>query len=57
MTDNPPEFAEDVRKCAGNSGRLEAGGKDFAKHKAEGQVSGSSRYQFVGKGAEVYAKA
>ena len=36
MTYTPPEFAEDVRKCAGDSSRREAGGKDFAKQKAEG---------------------
>ena len=42
MTDTPPEFAEDVRKCAGDSSRREAGGKDFAKQKAEGQGCGSS---------------
>ena len=37
MTATPPEFAEDVRKHAGDSSRREAGGKDFAKQKAEGQ--------------------
>ena len=57
MTDTPPEFAEDVRKCAGDSSRREAGGKDFAKQKAGGQGCGSSRWQFVEKSAEVYAKA
>ena len=57
MADTPPEFAEDVRKSAGDSSRREAGGKDFAKQKAEGQGRGSSRCQFVEKGAEVYAKA
>ena len=56
MTDTPPEFAEDVRKCAGDSSRREAGGKDFAKQKAEGQGCGSSRCQFLEKGAEVYKK-
>ena len=54
MTDTPPEFAEDVLKCAGDSGRREAGGKDFATQKAEGQGCESSRWQFVEKGAEVY---
>jgi hypothetical protein len=57
MTDTPPQFAEDVRPCAGDSGRREAGGKELAKQKAEGQGCGSSRWQFVKKGAEVYAKA
>ena len=57
MTDTPPEFAEDVRKYAGDSSRREAGGKDFAKQKAEGQGCGSSRCQFVEKGAEVCAEA
>ena len=57
MTDTPPEFAEDDRKCADDSGRREAGGKDFAKQKAEGQGCGSSRCRFVEKGAEVCAKA
>ena len=57
MTDTPPEFAENVRKCAADSGRREAGAKDFASQKAEGQGCGSSRCQFVEKGAEVYAKA
>ena len=56
MTDTPPEFAEDVRKCAGDSGRREAGGKDFAKQKAEGQGCWNSRCQFVENGAEVCAK-
>ena len=56
MTDIPPEFAEDDRKCAGDSGRPEAGGKELAKRKAEGQGCGSSRCPFVEKGAEVYAK-
>ncbi len=46
MTDTPPEFAEDVRPCAGDSGRREAGGKELAKQKAEGQGCGSSRCQF-----------
>ena len=53
MTDTPPEFAEDVRPCAGDSGRQEAGGKDFAKQQAEGQGCWSSRCQFGEKGAEV----
>ena len=57
MTDTPPEFAEDVRKCAGDSSRREAGGKDFAKQKAEGQGCGSNRCQFGEKGAEVYSPA
>ena len=57
MTDTPPEFAEDVRQCAGDSGRREAGGKELAKQKAEGQRCGSSRCQFGEKGAEVCAKA
>ena len=57
MTDTPPEFAADVRPCAGDSSRREAGGKDFAKQKAEGQGCGSSRCQFVEKSAEVCAKA
>ena len=57
MTDTPPEYAEDVRKCAGVSGRREAGGKDLAKQKAEGQGCWSSRCQFVEKDAEVCAKA
>jgi len=56
MTDTPPEFAEDVRKCAADSGRREAGGKDFARQKAEGQGCGSSRCKFGGKSAEVFAK-
>ena len=57
MTDTPPEFAEDVRKCAGDSGRREAGGKELAKQKVEGQGCGSSRCQFGKKGAEVYISA
>jgi len=57
MTDTPHEFAEHVRKCAGDLGRREAGGKELAKQKAEGQGCGSSRCQFVEKGAEVCAKA
>ena len=57
MTDTPPEFDEDARKCAGDSGRREAGGKDFAKQKVEGESCLSSRCQFVENGAEVYAKA
>ena len=55
MTDTPPEFAEDARTCAADPGRREAGGKDFAKQKAEGRGCGSSRCQCVMKGAEVYA--
>ena len=57
MTDTPLEFAEDVRKCAGDSGHREAGGRELAKQKAEGQGCGSRRWQFLEKGAEVYAKA
>jgi len=57
MTDTPPEFAEHVRQCAGDSGRREAGGKELAKQKAEGQDCGSSRCQFREKGSELYAKA
>ena len=45
MTDTPPEFAEDVRPCAGDSGRREAGGKELAKQKAEG-VTGKPRFPF-----------
>jgi hypothetical protein len=57
MTDTPPEFAEDFRKCAGDSGRREAGGKELAKQKAEGQGCRSSRCRFVENDAEVRAKA
>jgi len=57
MTDTPPEFAEDVRPCAGDSGRREAGGKELAKQKAEGHGCGSSRCEFVENGAEVYVNA
>ena len=57
MTDTPPEFAEDARNRAGDSGRREAGGKKLAKQKAEGQGCGSSRCQFAEKSAEVGAKA
>jgi len=57
MTDTPPEFAEDVRKSAGDSGRREADGKELAKQKGEGQGCGSSRGQFVEQGAEVYTTA
>ena len=57
MTDTPPEFAADVRPCAGDSSRREAGGKELAKQKAEGQGGGSSRCPFVEKGAEVYTTA
>ncbi len=46
------KIAEDVRKCAGDSGRREAGGKELAKQKAEGQDCASSRCQFGEKGAE-----
>ncbi len=31
MTDTPPEFAEDARSCAGDSGRREAGAADSWK--------------------------
>ena len=57
MTDTPPEFAEDVRQCAGDSGRREAGGKELAKQKVEGQGCGSCRCPFVEKGAEICTKA
>ncbi|MCX6980211.1 MAG: hypothetical protein NTV08_05590 [Verrucomicrobia bacterium] len=57
MTDTPPEFAEDVRPCAGDSGRRKAGGKELAKQKAEGRGCVSSRCQVVERGAEVYANA
>jgi hypothetical protein len=57
MPDTPPQFAEDVRPCAGDLGRREAGGKEMAKQKAEGQGCGSSRCQLVEKDVEVYAKA
>ncbi len=30
MTDTPPEFAEDARPCAGDSGHREAGGKVYS---------------------------
>jgi hypothetical protein len=50
------KITEDVRPCAGDSGRREAGGKELAKQKAEGQGCGSSRCQFGENGAEVYAK-
>jgi hypothetical protein len=49
MTDTPPEFTEDARQCAGDSGRREAGGKELAKQKAEGQGSGSSRCQLTAR--------
>ena len=52
MTDTPPEFAEDVRKYAGDSSRREAGGKDCAKQKAGGQGCRGSRCRIVEKGAE-----
>jgi hypothetical protein len=57
MTDTPPEFAEDVRKCDGDSGRREAGETELAKQKAEGQGCGSGQCQFMEKGAEDYTKA
>ena len=40
-----------------DSSRREASEKAFAQRKAEGQDCGSSRSQFVEKGAEVCAKA
>ena len=40
-----------------DSSRREAGETDFAQRKAADQDCGSSRSQFVGKGAEGYAKA
>ncbi len=46
------KITEDVRPCAGDSGRREAGGKELAKQKAEGQGCGSSRCQFVENRAE-----
>ena len=57
MTDTPSGFAEDVRKCAGDSGHREADGKELAKQKAEGRGCGSGRCQFVERGAEVYTTA
>ena len=57
MTATAPKFTEDVRKYAADSSHWEAGRKDFAKQKAEGQGCESSRCQFVEKGAEVCAKA
>ena len=51
------KITEDVRQCAGDSGRREAGGKELAKQMAEGQGCGSSRCHFVEKGAEVYTKS
>ena len=54
MTDSPPAFAEDARPCAGDSGRREAGGKELAKQKAEGQGCGSSR-QFAEQDPEIYS--
>jgi len=57
MTDTPPEFAEDLRPCAGDSGRREAGGKELAKQKAEGQGCGSSRCQSRDRVVEDYVKA
>ena len=56
MTDTPPEFAEDVRACAGDSGRREAGGKELAEQKAEGQGCGSGRCRCVENDAEAYLK-
>jgi hypothetical protein len=57
MTGTPPEFAEDLLKCAGDSGRRDAGGKELAKRKSEGQVCGSSGCQFVEKDATVCERA
>ena len=50
------KIAEDARKCAGDSGRRQAGGKELAKQKAEGQGGGSRRCQFGEKGAEDHAE-
>jgi hypothetical protein len=50
------KITEDVRPCAGDSGRREAGGKALAKQKAEGQGCGSSRCKFGETGAKVYTK-
>ena len=44
--------AEDSRKYPADSGRWEAGWKELAKQKAEGQGHGSSRCQFVENRAE-----
>jgi len=46
MTTLRPEFAEDARKCAGDSGRREAGGRIFAKLKPKAQGCGAG-CQFV----------
>jgi hypothetical protein len=51
------KVTENVRPCAGDSGRREAGGKELAQQKAEGQGCGSSRCQFGEKGTDVCAKA
>ena len=51
------KITEDVRPCAGDSGRREADGKELAKQKAEGQGTGSSQCQCGKKGAQGYAKA
>ena len=48
------KITEDVRQCAGDSGRREAGGKELAKQKAEGQGCGSSRCQFGENGSDLY---
>jgi hypothetical protein len=48
MTDTPPESAEDVRPCAGDSGRREAGGKELAKQKAEGVTGKPSSLSDLG---------
>ncbi len=52
MTDTPPEFAEDARPCAGDSGRREVDGKELAQQKAEGLGCRGSRCPFVEMGAE-----
>ena len=49
MTDTPPEFAEDVRKCAAEQAIFE---EEALKKGMEEKSK-----KFVEKGAEVYAKA
>jgi hypothetical protein len=56
MTDTPPEFAEEVRPCAGDSARREAGGKELAKLMAEAQRCGSRKCQSWEKAAEQEAR-
>ena len=52
------DFTGGVRgNYAGDSSRRESSGKELAKPKVEGQGCGSSRCQFVEKGAAVCAKA